>query len=153
MLVDGDYVLSESRAIAIYLTEKNYPNGHSLYPVDAKKRGIVNQRIFFDSTVLFPRIRAICVSCIFFDSFYFHCMKRKQFELTFFSKSKQRPALYSGITKIADKDRQDLFDAVDYVDKNFFKGNQFIAGTEQPTLGDLSILASIATFVVSIQPL
>lgn len=62
VLVDGDYALSESRAIAIYLTEKNYPTGHSLYPIDAKKRGIVNQRLFFDCTVLYPRIRAICVS-------------------------------------------------------------------------------------------
>lgn len=62
VLVDGDFVLTESRAIAIYLTEKNFPNGHSLYPTDSKQRAVINQRLFYDSTVLFPRIRAICVS-------------------------------------------------------------------------------------------
>lgn len=69
LLVDGDYVLSESRAIAIYLAEKAFPNGHSLYPTDLKQRGLVNQRLYFDATVLYPRIRAICVSNIIFRGF------------------------------------------------------------------------------------
>lgn len=64
VLVDGDYILSESRAIATYLAEKTYPNGHSLYPLDAKKRGIINNRLHYDATVVYPRIRAICVSYI-----------------------------------------------------------------------------------------
>lgn len=63
VLVDDDYVLSESRAIATYLAEKNFPGGHSLYPLDAKKRGIINNRLYYECTVLYPRIRAICVSC------------------------------------------------------------------------------------------
>lgn len=62
VLVDGDFVLTESRAIAIYLTEKNFPNGHSLYPTDVKQRAVINQRLFYDATVLHARIRAICVS-------------------------------------------------------------------------------------------
>lgn len=62
LLVDGDYVLAESRAIAIYLVEKSFPSGHSMYPTDAKQRGIINQRLFYDGTVLYPRIRAIAVS-------------------------------------------------------------------------------------------
>lgn len=57
--------------------------------------------------------------------------------------------MHLGATKIADGDRQHLFDAVDHVDKRFFQGNQFIAGTEQPTLADISFLTSIANFVVS----
>lgn len=64
VLIDGDFVLSESRAIATYLAEKNYPAGHSLYPLDAKKRAIINNRLYYDATVLYPRIRAICVGCL-----------------------------------------------------------------------------------------
>lgn len=31
----------------------------------------------------------------------------------------------------------------------FLEGNKFVAGSEQPTIADLSILASIANIVVS----
>ncbi|XP_062549072.1 glutathione S-transferase D7-like [Armigeres subalbatus] len=53
-LVDDDYVLWESKAIATYLVEQHKPDS-TLYPADPKLRGIINQRLYFDSTVLFSR--------------------------------------------------------------------------------------------------
>jgi glutathione S-transferase len=54
VLVDGDFVLYESRPICIYLIEK-YGKDDSLYPRDAKKRALVNQRLYFDMATLFQR--------------------------------------------------------------------------------------------------
>lgn len=60
----------------------------------------------------------------------------------------QRPALYDGVTKINDKDRQSLLEAIGFLD-TYLKGNKYVTGSEQPTLADLSLLASISSFVVS----
>lgn len=61
-LVDDEFVLIESRAIAIYLIEKNFPTGHSLYPKDAKQRAVINQRMQFDCGTLYQRFRDVAVS-------------------------------------------------------------------------------------------
>lgn len=52
-----------SHAIAMYLADK-YGKDDSLYPKDLKNRAIVNQRLFFDSTVLFSRMRSVTVSTL-----------------------------------------------------------------------------------------
>lgn len=61
-LVDDGFVLIESRAIAIYLIEKHFPSGHSLYPKDATERASINQKLQFDCGTLYPRIRAVAVN-------------------------------------------------------------------------------------------
>lgn len=61
-LDDAGFILSESRAIAIYLIEKHFPDGHSLYPKDAKQRAMINQFLQFDCGTLYQRIRAVAVS-------------------------------------------------------------------------------------------
>lgn len=54
-LVDNNFSLWESKAIAIYLVEK-YAKDDSLYPKDVKKRAIVNQRLYFDMGTLTKRL-------------------------------------------------------------------------------------------------
>lgn len=60
----------------------------------------------------------------------------------------QLPILYGGQTKIADDSRQKLFEAVGYLN-TFLEGKSYVAGSEQPTIADLSIFASVANIVVS----
>uniref|UniRef100_A0A8D8UCW4 Glutathione S-transferase 1, isoform D n=1 Tax=Cacopsylla melanoneura TaxID=428564 RepID=A0A8D8UCW4_9HEMI len=62
-MVDGDYALWESRAIISYLASQ-YGKDDSLYPKDPKKRGLVDQRLYFDIGTLYQR---------FADYFYPHC--------------------------------------------------------------------------------
>lgn len=57
-LEDGDFAIFDSHAINAYLVGK-YGKNDSLYPKDLQKRAIVDQRLHFDSGVLFPRMGAI----------------------------------------------------------------------------------------------
>lgn len=53
-LDDNGYILCDSSAIATYLIEK-YAKDDSLYPKDVQIRGKINQRLFFNSSVLFVK--------------------------------------------------------------------------------------------------
>ncbi|CAK1545467.1 unnamed protein product [Leptosia nina] len=55
-LVDDDFVLADSHAIITYLLNK-YGKDDFLYPAEPKLRAIVEQRLHFDSGILFPAIR------------------------------------------------------------------------------------------------
>ncbi|CAG9794808.1 unnamed protein product [Diatraea saccharalis] len=57
MLEDDDYRIVDSHAIMTYLCSK-YDNDN-LYPKDIKVRCTVDQRLYFDATVLFPRLRRV----------------------------------------------------------------------------------------------
>merc|ERR1711962_295050 len=46
-LVDGDFKLNESRAIALYLVNA-HGKDNKLYPTEPKARAIVDQRMYFD---------------------------------------------------------------------------------------------------------
>lgn len=61
-LDDNGFILTESRAIALYLVEKYFPDGHALYPKDVKQRARINQCLQFDCGSLYPRIRIIQVN-------------------------------------------------------------------------------------------
>ncbi|KRT85781.1 Glutathione S-transferase, partial [Oryctes borbonicus] len=63
-LVDGDFTLWESKAIAAYLV-RTYAKDDSLYPEDPIKKALVDQRLYFDIGTLYPRIRAICFPVLF----------------------------------------------------------------------------------------
>ena len=56
--------------------------------------------------------------------------------------------MYAGQTKIADDSRQKLFEAVGLLN-TFLEGKSYVTGSEQPTIADLSIFASVANIVVS----
>ncbi|XP_022125314.2 glutathione S-transferase 1 [Pieris rapae] len=55
-LVDNDFVLGDSHAISTYLINK-YAKDDSLYPSEPKLRAIVDQRLHFDSGILFPALK------------------------------------------------------------------------------------------------
>uniref|UniRef100_A0A2A4JCV1 Glutathione S-transferase n=1 Tax=Heliothis virescens TaxID=7102 RepID=A0A2A4JCV1_HELVI len=63
-LDDDGFVIWESRAIACYLADK-YGKDDLYYPKDLKQRAVVNQRLFFDSSSLYVKIRAICFPILF----------------------------------------------------------------------------------------
>ncbi|CAD7083155.1 unnamed protein product [Hermetia illucens] len=57
-LDDNGNIICDSHAIVTYLIGK-YATDDSLYPKDLYKRALVDQRLHFDSGVLFVRLRAI----------------------------------------------------------------------------------------------
>lgn len=57
-LVDGEFVLWESRAICVYLIEKYGGDENQLYPSDVETRALINQRLYFDMGTLFSSFRA-----------------------------------------------------------------------------------------------
>lgn len=63
VLIDGDYILTESRAIIAYLVNSKKVN-HSLYPTDAKARGLIDSKLYFDATIIYPGNYGIIVSVI-----------------------------------------------------------------------------------------
>lgn len=62
---DDGFRLNESRAICIYLVRRyGQHKADRLYPEDLKRRAIVDQRLYFDATVLFPNFRELYVSLL-----------------------------------------------------------------------------------------
>lgn len=65
-LVDGETVVWDSHAVITYLVDK-YGIDSKLYPKDLAVRAKVNQRLFFEASSLFPKLREVVVS-IFFEN-------------------------------------------------------------------------------------
>ncbi|CRK90496.1 CLUMA_CG004112, isoform A [Clunio marinus] len=63
---DNGFLLSEHVAIMQYICDKYAPKS-SLYPVEARHRAIVNQRLCFNTSFFYSAIAAAIVAPIFFD--------------------------------------------------------------------------------------
>lgn len=63
-LIDGDFCVWDSHAIAIYMVEK-YAKDDSLYPKDLEKRTMINARLFFEASYLFQRLYEILIPLYF----------------------------------------------------------------------------------------
>nr|QGZ00473.1 glutathione S-transferase delta4 [Glyphodes pyloalis] len=96
-LEDDGFVLWESRAIACYLADK-FARDDQLYPKDLERRAIVNQRLYFDSSSLYVKIRAICF-----------------------------PILFLGETEIKQNLKDDLNASLGFLDQ-FLSGSKWVAG-------------------------
>lgn len=59
-LDDDGFIICDSHAINVYLMNV-YAKDKSLYPEDFKKRAIIDQRLHFDSGLLFPKFATIMV--------------------------------------------------------------------------------------------
>ncbi|KAF2901370.1 hypothetical protein ILUMI_04828, partial [Ignelater luminosus] len=57
-LEDNQHVIRNSHAIIVYLASK-YGKNDNLYPRDVYKRALVNERLHFDSEVLFPLFKTL----------------------------------------------------------------------------------------------
>ena len=61
VLVDGDFVLAESRAILAYLANSRKA-GNDLYPSEPKARALVDMRLYYDATNVFVKLAELVVS-------------------------------------------------------------------------------------------
>lgn len=61
VLVHEELILTEPRAILCYLVGL-FKNGNSLYPIDLKRRAMVDQRLFYDASVVYPSVINVIVS-------------------------------------------------------------------------------------------
>lgn len=66
--------------------------------------------------------------------------------------SPQIPIFYRYATKIQDEDRQKLFEAIGWLN-TYLDGHKYVAGTDFPTLADISLFNSVANIVVSYYPI
>nr|ASN63943.1 glutathione S-transferase epsilon 12 [Spodoptera exigua] len=64
MLADNDFYIWDSHAIVTYLVTK-YGKNDDLYPADPEKRAIIDQRLHFDSGILFPSLRGTVEPVLF----------------------------------------------------------------------------------------
>ncbi|KAH8407438.1 hypothetical protein KR222_001264 [Zaprionus bogoriensis] len=116
MLEDDDACIWDSHAIIAYLVGK-YGKDDSLYPKDLLKRAVVDQRLHFETGVVFANaLRAI---------------------------TRQVAAL--SVT-VVPKERLDAINEVYDFTEVFLKDHDFIAGN-QLTIADFSIVSSITSLV------
>jgi len=138
-MVDGDFVLNESRAIAAYLVNK-HGKDDKLYPKDAETRARVDQRLYFDMGV-FYKVNIVKYTNDLQD-WIFNGLLYSTFILQAFGECVY-PVMFGG-----DKPGQEKFDKVKevlgWVD-GFVKDGKFSAGNDEMTIGDLALLATYST--------
>lgn len=135
-LVDGEYVLTESRAILAYLINSRKP-GSDLYPTEPKARGLVDHRLYYDSGNVFDKLAGIVVS---FYLLYCHEQLAKI--------SQSQSSVVFRKNKTISQEQKDGIRAVLKVLNDFLETNEYMAG-KKLTIADFSIIASVSVFFVS----
>nr|UEN71120.1 glutathione S transferase-E6 [Glyphodes pyloalis] len=97
MLEDSGFIIVDSHAIMPYLVSK-YTEGSTLYPKDLKARSLVDQRLYFDATILFPRLRSVIYSLA-----------------------------YGKTAGVTDEQSKDIIDAYDFMEQ-YLQETKYIAG-------------------------
>jgi len=97
-LTDDEFALWDSHAIASYLV-RTYASDDSLYPQDPKQKAVVDQRMYFNAGILYPRLREVCVS-----------------------------VLWGGRTKVDESLKAGLREGLTYLDI-FLEGSPWVAGS------------------------
>ncbi|CAD5117681.1 DgyrCDS6431 [Dimorphilus gyrociliatus] len=108
-LVDGDFVLGESRSILTYLFNKYGKSKHEyLYPKDLKKRAKIEQFLYYTATTVAPAV------------------------LGYFA------GIFFGKRKPTEEETTKLETALNDLDKIYFQNSPFIFG-DKPTLADFDL--------------
>lgn len=97
VLDDNGTIISDSHSIMPYLVSK-YGKDDSLYPKDLKLRAIIDQRLHFDSSSVFPIIRRIL-----------------------------KPMILHGEISLNDRLREDAYESYNFLNA-FLEGNQWVCG-------------------------
>lgn len=116
VLDDDGFRLNESRAIMQYLVDVK-SDREELYPKDPQIRAKINNFLFFDATVLVPRILAICA-----------------------------PIIFEGETTVPADKKQKMYDAFEYLNSELMDKNWMVEG-ESFTIADISMSSIIASAI------
>ncbi|KAJ8717509.1 hypothetical protein PYW08_005908 [Mythimna loreyi] len=99
LLEDGDFILSDSHAIITYLVSKYGADKRAtLYPNELSVRAVIDSRMYFDTSILFPNIRGIV-----------------------------KAILVQGIKELSPQQVEDVNAAYDVLDK-YLQKTKFVAG-------------------------
>ncbi|KAI4470437.1 glutathione s transferase d10 isoform a-related [Holotrichia oblita] len=115
-LIDDGFVITNSHAISIYLTER-YRKNHHLYPTDVIRRALVNQRMFFDEGTMYQ---------ILYLTMKYNIAKGE---------------------KIPEMSKNRAKDAYGFLEA-FLEGQNWVAGSQQITIADLHLVATVTTLNV-----
>ncbi|KAG0722499.1 Glutathione S-transferase D7 [Chionoecetes opilio] len=116
-LVDGDLVLTESRAIVTYLASR-YGRDDALYPKDVVTRAKVDGLLYFDCATLCIRWRAVV-----------------------------HPVMKAGVSKPSEESLENLAEALTWLDNKLQQQpGRYLAGTVQPTVADVCLATWACTY-------
>ncbi|NP_001108464.1 glutathione S-transferase epsilon 5 [Bombyx mori] len=125
LLKDDDFLIWDSHAISGYLISV-YGADDSLYPNEPKKRALIDQRLHFDSGILFPALRGVAV-IIFFNLL---CLGQDEL------------IIFRGEKEIRPENLAKIKSAYDFTEK--ILSSDWIAGDEF-SLADICCVTSIST--------
>ncbi|XP_036331250.1 glutathione S-transferase 1-like [Rhagoletis pomonella] len=116
-LVDDGHAITDSHAIIAYLASK-YGKNDSLYPKDLVKRSIVDQRLYYDTGVIFERAL----------------------------RGTTKPIIFANQT-VVPKSQIEIIANVYETVNGFLKDHSYVAG-DHLTLADLSLIPAISSLQV-----